>query len=517
MSVAIYLRKSRADLEAELSGEGNTLLRHRQTLIALAERQHLHIGAIYEEVVSGDTIAARPQMQRLLREVEQGLWESVLVMEIERLARGDSVDQGIVARTFRYSETKIITPIKTYDPNNEFDEEFLEFGLFMSRREYKTIRRRLSAGVQASRREGKFTGSVPPYGYRRQKLTGEKGYTLIPDPDTAPIVQQIYAWFLQGVLMFQIAQRLNAMGIPRPTGGKWYPRTVTNILLNPHYAGFTTNSRRPCKTIVENGAPRKTRPRNTENIIYFEGRHEALISRADWQAAQERLKIHHNPPVPRGKNQTNAFCGLLFCSLCGTRMQRNDYGANSSHKPILFCPNRTCSTVSSSYDNVEKLILAALQKWSLGLELDLHDQTEDTSTYQKAMIDLKQKRAELAAREARAYELVETGVYTPDVYISRKQALEAAQQENDQKIIDLQAVLAQLHHNHEVEQDFIPRVRSVLELYPTLTPHEQNELLKQVIDRASYTKNKRVTPSFGGDLDLIVYPKLPLSPHTQKL
>ena len=77
MSYLIYLRKSRADLEAEAHGEGETLARHKEALTALARRQHLTIGAIYSEVCSGETIASRPQMQRLLSEVEQGVWEGV--------------------------------------------------------------------------------------------------------------------------------------------------------------------------------------------------------------------------------------------------------------------------------------------------------------------------------------------------------------------------------------------------------------------------------------------------------
>ena len=155
MAYLIYLRKSRMDMEAEARGEGETLARHRTTLLALARRMGLEIGGIYEEIVSGETIAARPQMQRLLSEVEAGQWEGVLVMEVERLARGDSIDQGIVAQAFKYSGTKIITPAKTYDPANEFDEEYFEFGLFMSRREYKTIKRRMVAGRIASVKEGK--------------------------------------------------------------------------------------------------------------------------------------------------------------------------------------------------------------------------------------------------------------------------------------------------------------------------------------------------------------------------
>ena len=136
----IYLRKSRNDAQLEAMGVDD-LERHEKTLLALAKSMNLQIGAIYREVVSGDSIAARPEMQRTLKEVEAGLWKGVLVMEVERLARGDTVDQGIVQRTFQYSETLIVTPAKIYDPNNEFDEEYFEFGLFMRRREYKTIRR----------------------------------------------------------------------------------------------------------------------------------------------------------------------------------------------------------------------------------------------------------------------------------------------------------------------------------------------------------------------------------------
>ena len=188
----IYLRKSRKDEEAEQRGEGETLARHERILLDYAKRLHLNVTEIYREIVSGETIATRPMMQRLLSEVEQGMWTAVLVMEVERLARGDTIDQGIVAQTFKYSETKIITPMKTYDPNDEYDEEYFEFGLFMSRREYKTINRRLQQGRAASAQEGRYVTSIPPYGYVRKKIEHDRGYTLEPYPEQAEIVKMIF-------------------------------------------------------------------------------------------------------------------------------------------------------------------------------------------------------------------------------------------------------------------------------------------------------------------------------------
>lgn len=123
---ALYLRKSRADLEAEAKGEGETLARHEKMLLELARRYGFSIGKIYREIVSGESIESRPVVQELLSDVEAGRWKGILVVEVERLARGDTMDQGRVAKSFKFSNTKIITPIKIYDPNNEFDEEYFE-------------------------------------------------------------------------------------------------------------------------------------------------------------------------------------------------------------------------------------------------------------------------------------------------------------------------------------------------------------------------------------------------------
>lgn len=223
----IYLRKSRNDAQLEAMGV-DVLERHEKTLLALAKSMNLQIGAIYREVVSGDSIAARPEMQRTLKEVEAGLWKGVLVMEVERLARGDTVDQGIVQRTFQYSETLIVTPAKIYDPNNEFDEEYFEFGLFMSRREYKTIRRRMRAGVTAAVREGKWPFNKAPYGWKRVKLEDARGWVLAPDPDEAPVVKLIFDMFTgpDRVGITSICKYLESHGIPPRNGDRWLECTI---------------------------------------------------------------------------------------------------------------------------------------------------------------------------------------------------------------------------------------------------------------------------------------------------
>lgn len=512
----IYLRKSRQDLEAEARGEGDTLARHRQTLTALAEQRGLPVSAVYEEVVSGDTIAARPQMKRLLSEVEAGFWRGVIVMEIERLARGDSIDQGIVARAFKYSETLIITPFKTFDPSNEFDEEYFEFGLFMSRREYKTIRRRLNAGVQAARREGKYTAGQPPLGYKKIKLKGEKGGSLEPDPEKAPIIQNIFGWFVHdGVCISQIKKRLNQMDPPPPgERNKWTDRHISAVLHNPHYAGYTTSTRRPTRKEVVDGKLKTVRL-TAKDVQLYEGRHEPLVPREDWHKAQDILANHPAPPVPAGKGQKNAFTGLIVCGLCGRKMQRTYVSTKGDipREPMIFCISRSaCATISHRYDEVERMVLDTLRGWLTAYSSgrDPFPQRDVSDQLHASLRQFEKHLSDLDARTNRAFELVETGVYTPEIYIERKNALDAERVSVMKRISDIQAELKKLQNEEAIRREFLPKLRHVLESYETAAnAREQNQLLKTVIEKIVYTKTVRVTRNNPGNLHLQVFPLLP--------
>ena len=237
---AIYLRKSRADIEAEEKGEGETLKRHENVLMDLAKKYELTIAKIYREIVSGESVETRPAVQELLRDVESGKWDGVLVVEIERLARGDTMDQGRIAKAFKFSNTKIITPTKIYNPNDEFDEEYFEFSLFMSRREYKTINRRLQRGRLSSVKEGKYVGSIAPYGYDRAKIAKDKGFTLVKNNE-APVVKKMFELYAHNNLSISgVARYLNEAGFTPRKAREWNNSTIKDILNNINTSSVTS-------------------------------------------------------------------------------------------------------------------------------------------------------------------------------------------------------------------------------------------------------------------------------------
>ncbi|AEE97709.1 recombinase family protein [Mahella australiensis] len=526
MQYCLYLRKSRADLEAEARGEGETLKRHEQILLELAKKLNLNITKIYREIVSGETIAARPVMQQLLVDVEQGTWDGVLVMEIERLARGDTIDQGIVAQTFKYSNTKIITPMKIYDPNNEFDEEYFEFGLFMSRREYKTINRRLQNGRISSVKEGKYVGSIPPYGYVRKKLQNDKGYTLEPLPAQADIVRLIFELYTKGELQPDgnykrlgtslIARKLNDLHIPPAKADIWVTSSIQSILRNPVYAGkIRWDWRRTVKKMTD-GQIEKTRPKNGPNeYLLFNGIHEALVDEQTWNLAQKFLSNNPAKPAPKGMPIKNPLASIVVCGFCGRKMVRRPYN-NSEQADTLMCYSTACPNVSAPLHLVEERVLQSLEEWLKNYKIKWS--TDKNKTAETTQLEIKKSAVNKLNEQIKTlekqmnslYDLLEQGVYSTDVFLERSKVindrLEKAQKDRDALLDDLK-----LGQKMGEESIAIPKIEKILELYKsTDDPALKNKLLKEVLEKAVYTKtvNGRWHNS-PGDFELVLYPKLP--------
>jgi DNA invertase Pin-like site-specific DNA recombinase len=505
MSYCIYLRKSREDEELEALGGGDTLQRHRAALLTLAKQKKLNITHIYEEVISGESIASRPEMQSLLSAVEQGAWDGVLCMEVERLARGDTIDQGIVARAFQLSSTKIITPAKTYDLGNEFDDEYFEFGLFMSRREYKTINRRMQRGRLASLNEGKFVGNKTPYGYDRKKLEHEKGWILTPNEEQAPVVQQIFRFYVEdGLTFYSISKRLNELGIPSATGTLWTQCTIRDILRNETYYGAIRWKRRPTEKTVENGVVSVSRPR--QQPLIFQGRHEPLVTKELFDAAAKRMAENPTAPGPKGLPMKNPFSGLLYCDQCGKAMVRR---TNPKSPTMMICANTFCPTKGSYVPAVEELILISLKKLvgELETESQTKHQSSDVELLKKSIAQNEAALAKLEDQVQRAYDLVETGIYTPQVFVQRSKELNEKIEAAKSNLDDLRQQLEVSHDHADEIRLLCPRIRHVLEIYSDAElPEEKNALLKTVFHRIDYHKltGGRYQES---DLQLVLYPR----------
>lgn len=514
----LYLRKSRADQEAEARGEGETLARHETILRNLAASLCLTISQTYREIVSGDTIASRPQMQQLLAEVSEGRWDGVLVMEIERLARGDTIDQGIMAQAFQISRTRIITPLKTYDPTNEFDEEYFEFGLFMSRREYKAINRRLSNGKRASIREGKVLGGREPYGYRRVRVPSGKGFTLEIIPDQAEIVRTIFRLYAQkdplGPLGYTaIADHLNRLRIPGPSGGPWGKETIRGILQNPVYIGKVRFQNRKLEKTYENGSIQKKRVQNASQAILTDGLHPPILDLALWEEVQKR-KETRKPRVKSELTLQNPLAGLLYCGLCGRPMMRLRRSDRDS--AALRCQNKNCPCVSSRQDLIERKVLAGITDWfSRYTILSTSEEPDENNMVflQTSIKQITREQNQLSRQKERLYDLLERGLYDETTFRRRMDKLTEKETELKKALASAEAELSLCRRDEPAGARLLPQMQAIPSIYEALPDAEsKNALLREILVRIEYIKKEGGRWSDPERFTLTLYPRFPRIP-----
>lgn len=472
MNVAIYLRKSREEIE---ESREETLARHERILFDYCNKNNLIIKKIYKEVVSGESIANRPQMQLLLEDVRNELYDGVVIVELERLSRGNQVDQAEILEIFKKSKTKIYTLNKIYDLSSEddFDEEFFEFGLFMSRREYKIIKRRLMRGKRQAFKEGYFTSATCPYGFTKERR--DKGFVLIPDEHESEIVKTIFnKYVIEDLGIADIYKYLNSNGIKPRKAKYWTFKSIKMILKNKTYIGYLGFDN-------YSSGPRQ----------FIKGKHDGFIDEEIYNIAQNKLESKMTKKKV-DSTLVNPMATFLKCGVCGKTM-RSSFDVKIQ-KYVLKCLSFECPTISSRLYQVEEQLIHELQQ-----ELDNYnyflENYSDEIEKKKSIIETEKKiiSTEISKKETmvdRCCELLEEGIYTKEKYLSRVNVLE---EELKALKSNLEALSTTSFEETDRYEKAIPILKNVLIKYKELNPKEKNEILKTIIDRVEYTKNKRNT------------------------
>lgn len=493
-----YLRKSREDREA---APGETLARHRAALIATEKQMGIVVTREFEEIVTGDSIAARPQMQAMLASIEAGEFAGVVCYDTFRLARGNSIDQGIVSKTFKEAGALVITPGKTYDPSDEMDEEYFEYTLFMARREYIYITRRMERGREASAKAGLWQGQRP-FGYRPTKLKGEKGWSLelIPEErDAALMMAHMFCGIdCQRTGADLIARRLNQMGMRTSRGAEWLPAAVCAYLKSPAPRGFVR--RYHAKT-----SKTPTRAKKKPEIL-AQGRHPAIFD-ADLAAAIDR-QFSLSAGCARVKSDMeikNPLSGLLVCKKCGHSMIRAVSRGGEFYYTCRKC--RTSEGVHSSrVDVVVDAVLAEVAAWKFRAP-DPVDTARRARAIETQRNLLAKHLSRLEEQRGRIFDMLEQGVYTPQVFAQRIAMVDA-------QVQDINTQLEEASVPEQTDDDAIaaiaPRIDDLLKAYDTADDaRSKNEILKSFIARIEYERPRRALRGDdpGAHLTLTIFPR----------
>lgn len=491
----VYLRKSRTD-DPLLSVE-EVLAKHEAILDEWCEK---NLGGKvpeenkFREVVSGETIADRPEVQTILKKIESPKYKAILIVDVQRLSRGDLEDAGRLIKLLRYTNTLVVTPPKAYDLRDEYDRDAFERELKRGNEFLEYQKKIMNRGRLLSVSQGNYIGSIPPYGYVKSWIMDGKRKcpTLAINEEEANVVRMIFDMYVkQDMGRNSICNHLDSLGIKPPKGKLWSTAALKDILENVHYIGKVKWDWRKTVTIVEDSEIVKTRPKSKigEYLIY-DGKHPAIISGELFNAALAKQGRNH-----RAKPTTkviNPFASLLYCQ-CGRIMVLKSQKSRDG-KPRLMCNDHVhCHTGSCTYDEVMNSVVDILKQCIADFEIRVNSNNGDSAKlHEKLLKSLEKKMQELEAKELAQWE----AQANPDP--SQRMPAHIFKVLNEKLLKEKDEVKEAMCNARKSMPDPVDykeklfRFKEALDalLDPNVDAQRKNKLLKDCIERIDYNREK---------------------------
>lgn len=500
-----YLRKSQSD-DPLLTVE-EVLAKHEEILdnwtVKMFGRKSPEENK-FREVVSGETLKERPEINKLLLMVESPKYKAVNVVDPQRLSRGDMEDIGRLMKLLKLTNTLIIIPDvygreTIYDLRDERDWEHFKRELEKGNDYLEYYKKIQNNGRLLSVSQGNYIGSIAPYGYNKIKVKEGKREcpTLEINPEQADVVRMIFDMYVnQDLGCTTIAYRLDELGIKPPKGEKWSMPSIKEMLENEHYIGKVKWNHRKTVTIVEDGEIKKTQPKaKIGEYLVYDGKHEAIISDELFQAVKEKKGRNH-----RAKAKTkirNPLAGLLFCQ-CGRAMSLRTYKKNGVERsaPRLLCDGQSyCKTTSCLYEEMEKKIADVLKQCIADFEIRIQNDDGDSHKLHANLIKrLEARRIELDEKEIAQWE----AQANPD---PAKRMPDHVFQILNEKLLkekeEVRQALCKAYESMPEPVDYAEKKRSFQDALDALSDPDasvakKNKLLKVCIDRMTYSREKSV-------------------------
>ena len=348
IKAAQYIRLSVEDLH----NKGNSI-ENQQMIINDYIDTHdgfVLVGTYIDNGASGLNFE-RPQFSKMLEDIENGKIDCVIVKDLSRLGRS-MIDTGFyIEKYFPLHNIRFISVTDNYDSEDKNNPQAMMMPVLNMVNEMYAVDtgRKVHFANKQMMEEGKFVGSRAPYGYQKAPNDCHK---LIIDPETAPVVKQIFEWAYEKIPVSEIAKRLNQRAILTPMmhyvkkhpdagnynvgRGIWYPQGVARILFNEIYVGNMVQGKSTCfrrkKTMVD----------DKSKWIVVENTHEAIVSKEMFDVVQEyRLEVAQKSKMNVSKPYTeNIFVGKIFCGICGRNLYRQRFLGAHDAVYTYRCPTR---------------------------------------------------------------------------------------------------------------------------------------------------------------------------------
>lgn len=512
-NVGIYIRLSQEDDDKKYESDSESVINQRTLLKNYVKENNFNFIDEYVDDGFTGTDFDRPGFKRLIEDIKNKRINCIIVKDLSRFGR-DHVMTGYYTETYfpenRIRFISVLESIDTFKTQASNDSAtFIQaFNDFYSKQNSIKIKRALDD----KRKEGKYIGSLPPFGYKRDE--NDKGH-LVPDEKVAHIVREIFKMRANGTGVSEITTILNKKNYPTPSSYKgtkyssrlldneeWNISSVKKILSNRMYCGDMVQKKQA--KVSYKSKKKITLPESMNFIV--ENTHEALVDKATFEYIQEltHSRIKH-AKIKTGREK-RLFEGLLFCKECTNRLSINyrsniDYWTINCNRYSRDPSRGRCYPHFFPYEYLEQQLLTEfnniLNKYINNLDIDeLNNEIvkrvkNESVDYRKRIEDLNKDKAKLLNKLTSMYDDKLSGGITPFAYKEMSKKTENEIEQINKSIKETELKLEEINSKADVIPDFHKQIKKLLNL-----KKPKKELLYTLIHRIEIDKDRNITFKF---------------------
>lgn len=516
-NVGIYIRLSQEDKDKKYESDSESVINQKELLRGYVKNNNFNLVKEYVDDGYSGTDFERPGFQNMLEDINNKKINCVIVKDLSRLGR-DHVMTGYYIETF-FPENNIrfISILESYDSfKNQASNDSSTFIIACNDYYSKQNSIKIRNVLNEKRKNGKFVGSLPCFGYMRDPL--DKGH-LVPNPETAPIVKNIFKWRADGIGPTEIANRLNKANIVTPSGYKktnyssrlidrdnWNISTVKKILCNRIYTGDLVQH---TQTKV-NYKSKKKITLDEKLWIIVENTHEALVDKETFEYVNNLRKRNTRNYEIKTNREKRLLEGKLFCKECKNRLtvlyrKKQNYWSVNCNRYSRDPVRGRCYSHFYPYNYLEDQVLEQINKSISKLikELDIKELNDEvvknihkeTTNIDKIVRELQIEKEKITSRLKTLYNDRCDGVISADTYKELAGESEQKLKQINEKIEDQNVKKYKMKNKANILPDYTKKIKKLLDLNKP-----KKELIDTLVDKVVIDKDRNITICFKYDI-----------------
>ena len=516
-NAGIYIRLSQEDKNKKYESDSESIINQKEILKDYCLKNGFNLIDEYVDDGYSGTNFDRPGFIRLIEDIKNKKINIVVVKDLSRLGRDHVMTGYYIENFFPENNIRFISLQENYDSainqaSNDSSTFIIACNDYYSKQNSLKIRNVLNE----KRKNGKFVGSLPCFGYMRDPL--DKGH-LIPNIDTAPIVKKIFEWRADGIGPTEIANRLNKANLITPSGYKkinyssrlidrdnWNISTVKKILTNRVYTGDLVQH---TQTKV-NYKSKKKITLDEKLWIIVENTHEALIDKDTFNYVNTLRKRNTRNYEVKTNREKRLLEGKLFCKECQNRLtvlyrKKLNYWSVNCNRYSRDPVRGRCYSHFCPYNYLEEQILEQINKSISKLikELDVNELNnnivknihKDTINIDKAIKELQVEKGKITNRLAILYNDRCDGVISADTYKELASNFEKKLKKINEEIENQNIKKYKIKNKNSILPDYTKKIKKLLDLNKP-----KKELIDTLVDKIIIDKDRNITLKYKYDV-----------------